>query len=97
MRKRIWAGIALGAVLLGTGGYFAQFRPIVTPVPVEQVDAISQKTGLADCFWNAVSTRGGAGRLSGFRCNLLDFAVRLAGGIFAWVQRRVSARETHVI
>ena len=58
MKRIVWAGVALVAVLLAAAGYLAQFRPIVTPVPVEQVDAVSEKTGLADCFWNAVSTQG---------------------------------------
>ncbi len=61
MNKRIWWAAAAGiaAVLLAGAGYLARFRPTVTPIPVAQVDAVSAKTGLADCFWVGVSTQGG--------------------------------------
>jgi hypothetical protein len=61
MRKAVaWAvGIGIVAVLLAAVGYVARFRPTVTAVPAAHVDAVSQKTGLADCFWVGVSTQGG--------------------------------------
>jgi hypothetical protein len=51
---------ALLITLVLAGGYLSRFRPVVLPLPVAQVDAVSQKTGLADCFWVGVSARGRA-------------------------------------
>lgn len=61
MKKRLAWSLA-GALLITlvlAGGYLSRFRPVVLPLPVAQVDAVSQKTGLADCFWVGVSAQGG--------------------------------------
>jgi hypothetical protein len=56
MKKALAVASLLGGVVLAAGYYLAQFRPVIVPVPVEQVDAASQKSGLSDCFWVGVST-----------------------------------------
>ena len=58
LKKLGWWTLGVGLLLLAAGAYLAQFRPTVTPIPSAQVDAISQQTGLANCFWNAVSIKG---------------------------------------
>ena len=54
------ASVLLVIGLLAFGGlYLAKFRPQVIAIPVAEIDAVAQQTGVADCFWFAPFKKGG--------------------------------------
>ncbi len=61
MKKRIAliVGLLLLVAMVSILFFLSGFRPLVTPIPVADIDAAASRTGMGDCFWVSVITQGG--------------------------------------